>query len=221
LDKFFDRLSNFFTRNIAPSSIFFILFFFNDLYFNNSTIYNNSILFFSKIHTINSIFLYIVLVIIFLSYGYVNQILSQLLDNFIKNDYSIIDKEFIKLRSEVKKNLIGKQKELTKIIDLNDYNIYQIIGKNIKTSLSYVDDVKSIHSLTLAINLNILIFYYQSSSLVEARWLCCIFFISVVFVIGNMIAKLRYKSRNKRMYINYLIKEDSTKTKIKYIKVNK
>ena len=223
-EKLGDRLSNFFTRSVAPSSVFFILLFFNDMYFNNSNIYNQFVCYITKINTINPVLLYIILVVIFLAYGYINQILSQLLDNFIKSDYSVIDDEFKKLRIKLKESLSLKEKELFKILEFNDYNAYQVLGNKIKTSFSYVDDVKSIHSLILAINLNILIFWFLSNFWVEVEWLFCLICIAIILLIGNMIAKMRYKARNKRMYINYLIDKNSINIKkheIKYIKVNR
>lgn len=218
-EKLGDRLTNFFTRSVAPSSIFFILLFFNDMYFNDSYIYNDFICFIKEANSINGIYLYIVFIIIFLSYGYINQILTQLLDNFIKISYTIIDEEFINLRLKVESSLSEKEKEIFEVIGFNDYNAYQILGKDIKTSLSYVDDVKSIHSFILAINLNVFIIYLFANFQAEAKWLFCSFCIGVIFVIGNMIAKMRYKARNKKLYINFLLKKDESKIKEKELKI--
>ena len=110
LEKFADRFIGFFTRSVAPSSVFFALLFFNDKFYNNSNIYNEFIKYIIQIKDINEVFLYVVLTIMFLAYGYVNQIFSQVLDNAIKKNYefdlsSKSHNEYKLLREKVKEKL--------------------------------------------------------------------------------------------------------------------
>ena len=164
LEKFTDRFIGFFTRSVAPSSIFFVLFFFNDKFFNCSEIYFQFICFVKELQTIDNVLLYVILTILFLSYGYVNQIFSQILDNFIKRDYDFCDSEFTTLRKKVEKksDKIQNEKQIFTAIDFNDYNAYQVLGKDIKVSTSYVDEVKSIHTFTVAslINFAFIVFIF-------------------------------------------------------------
>lgn len=221
-----ERFTNFFTRSVTPSSIFFVLLFFNDKFYNNGEVYLQFICFIKKFQTIDNILLYIILVILFLSYGYINQIFSQILDNFFKKNYCLFsnfmfekcfDKKFSDLRIKVKDELNEKEKAVLDKIDFNDYNAYQVLGKKIKVNTSYVDEVKSIHTFTIALLLNLVIYSFYFSLLI---WYKFLFFLIILIIAFHYLAKSRYKARNKRMYINYLInkdkKKDEQKTKIVY-----
>jgi hypothetical protein len=224
--KLSDRFTNFFTRSVAPSSIFFVLLFFNDKFYNNSNIYNEFIKYIIKIKDINEVFLYVVLTIIFLAYGYVNQIFSQVLDNAIKKNYefdlfSKTHNEYKLLREKVKEKLSTSEKEIFDVMDFHDYNAYQVLGKVLNNNTSYVDDIKNIHTLFTAISLNtILLFSYFHNEFFPLL----IVVIPIFFGIEHFYSKSRYMARNKRMYINYLLTKDKKKNeqeiKIKSIKVD-
>ena len=212
MDKFLDRFSNFFVRSVAPSSIFFVLLFFNDMYFNNSEICKKVVASFVKaedkketpkevslnikdlkitednqqiVMTIDKLsvsdnvkksddkskdtdtksnenpninLIYVFMALIFIAYGYVNQILSQFLDNFIKVNYDFCDREFTTLRAKVKAKLNQQTKEIFQAIEFNDYNAYQVLGKDLTISNSYVDEVKSIHTFCVAFILFIFLY---------------------------------------------------------------
>lgn len=225
--KLSDRFTNFFTRSVAPSSIFFVLLFFNDKFYNNSNIYNEFIKYIIQIKDINEVFLYVVLTIIFLAYGYVNQIFSQVLDNAIKKNYefdlsSKTHNEYKSLREKVKEKLSTSEKEIFDLIDFHDYNAYQVLGKGLNNNTSYVDDIKNIHTLFTAISLNtILLFSYFHNEFFPLL----IIVIPIFWGIEHFYSRSRYMARNKRMYINYLLTKDKKKNeqeikiKIKSIKV--
>lgn len=225
LEKFADRFIGFFTRSVAPSSIFFVLLFFNDKFYNNSNIYNDFIEYITQIKDINEIFLYVVLTIIFLAYGYTNQIFSQILDNFIKKDYefdlsSKSHEQYKSLRGKVKEKLSTSEKEIFEIIDFHDYNAYQVLGKVLNNNTSYVDDIKNIHTLFVAVSLNtVLLFTYFHNEFLPLLIIVIPFFLSA----EHYFVRSRYMARNKRMYINYLLTKDKKKNeqeiKIKSIKV--
>jgi hypothetical protein len=229
LDKIFqnlaERFTNFFTRSVAPSSIFFVLLFFNDKFYNCSNIYNEFIKYITQIKDINQIFLYVVLTIIFLAYGYTNQIFSQILDNLIKKNYefdlsSKSHKQYKSLREKVKEKLSTSEKEIFEVMDFHDYNAYQVLGKVLNNNTSYVDDIKNIHTLFIAISLNtILLFTYFHNEFFPLLIIVIPFFLSV----EHYFVRSRYMARNKRMYINYLLIKDKKKNekeiKIKSIKV--
>lgn len=135
-----DRLSNFFTRSVAPSSFFFVLLFFIDYFFYNEKIFDEVFIILDEINQLNSILLYIVLVVVFLAYGYINQVFSQILDNRIKENYELSDlaseykyiEEYQNLRNKVKERAKEEYKLIFDSIDFNDYNAYQVLGKNFK-----------------------------------------------------------------------------------------
>lgn len=215
MDKFLDRFSNFFVRSVAPSSIFFVLLFFNDKFFNNSEYYFQFILFVTELKKIDNILLYIILTIIFLSYGYINQIISQILDNLIKENYDFCDTKFTTLRKNVE-NKYDDVKKIFTAIDFNDYNAYQVLGKDIKLSTSYVDEVKSIHTFTVALLINFSIYSFYFKSFDISKFLI----VSIILILFfHYLSKSRYKARNKRLYINYLLKEDKPNKQEKEIKI--
>lgn len=201
------RFLNFFTRSVAPSSLFFVLLYFNDLLFNNSNLFKyikeNIIL----IKTIDISFIYIILIIVFLSYGFLNQILSQIQDEFLKGNYNFCDNEFVNLRKKV---LESQNNNIFSFIEKNDYNLYQILGKKTKINTSYSDYVKSVYSLATAVSLNIIIYSIEFSTTPHWFFNCLIFLsIFIILIISHFISKKRYKARNKKLYINFLIKKNT------------
>ena len=227
LEKFADRFIGFFTRSVAPSSIFFVLLFFNDKFFNCSEIYFQFISFIKELQSIDNILLYVILTILFLSYGYVNQIFSQILDNLIKKNYCILsnrffekclDKHFkrLKIQTAIKISKDIKFRNIFNEIGFNDYNAYQVLGKDIKVSTSYVDEVKSIHTFTVALLINFSIYSFYFKSFDISKFLI----VSIILILFfHHLSKSRYKARNKRLYINYLLKEDKPNKQEKEIKI--
>lgn len=231
MDKFFEQFGNrfigFFTRSVAPSSVFFILLFLVDYLLNNEQIFDEVFCILSEINQLNKILFYSVLVLIFLSYGYINQIFSQFLDNRIKGNYELdnlrnenfhID-EYIKLREKVKKKAEEKYSEIFSCLTFNDYNAYQVLGKKFNPKSSYVDEVKAIHTLYIAVCMNIIIF----SLFFEMFLFLGLPIIFFLFFFENIVARDRYFSRNKKMYINFLFEENNDikekELKIKSLKV--
>ena len=88
LEKFADRFIGFFTRSVAPSSIFFVLLFFNDKFFNCNEIYFQFISFVKELQSIDNILLYVILTILFLSYGYDCKIILDFLTGEFSPVYS-------------------------------------------------------------------------------------------------------------------------------------
>ncbi len=192
LEKFADRFIGFFTRSVAPSSIFFVLLFFNDKFFNCAEIYIQFIYFVKELKNIDNILLYVILTILFLSYGYINQIFSQILDNLIKKNYCIssnhffekcLDKHFkkLKIRTAIKVSKDIKFRNIFNEIGFNDYNAYQVLGKDIKVSTSYVDEVKSIHTFTVALLINFAIYSFYFSLLLWCKFLISSIILIVIF----------------------------------------
>ncbi len=280
MDKFLERFSNFFVRSVAPSSIFFVLLFFNDMYFNESKIKDavvNATKAEDKKETSKEISLnikdlkisddkeqivitidkptissdvkktekdklkdtdaksdanpninliYIFIALIFIAYGYVNQILTQIIDYSIKKNFCLIsnkffnicfDCEFEKVREDVKKKLENDNyyKEVYKLLDFNDSNAYEYLGKDetILPKNGHVDEAKNINTLMIGILINISIFYNKLE-------ICHLWIFIVILIILYSLIKARYKARNKRLYINYLLKKEENKlekeTKILY-----
>lgn len=222
LKKLTDRFTNFFTRSVAPSSIFFVLLYFNDRFFNHGCWFEKFLCFLEDVKSIHDVFLYICLVLLFLAYGYINQMFSQLFDDFIKDNYTSNNSELCKLREKVKLNLQQKEKSIFEVVKFNDYNAYQVLGKGLNVGDSYVDNVKSIHTFAIASIFNIVLYMLLEKSL--SIVVLCAFLLSAIICVSHMLAKSRYKARNKRLYINYLLKEDKKdkyekEIKIKSIKV--
>lgn len=218
------RFTNFFTRSVAPSSLFFVLLFFNDLLFNQSKIYCTTINYFEHFKSLDTNFFYIVLILIFLAYGFVNQITSQLQDECIKVNYEQCDYEFKSLRNEVVNKLNDKQTKTLEIIGETDYNLYQVLGKDKELDVgnSHVDFTKSIYTIATAISLNILLYRTLFSKQDETVNFLIILTIIPILIMAHFFSKIRYKARNRRMYINFLIKEEKSKKekeiRIKYVK---
>mgnify|MGYP005988496913 CR=1 FL=1 len=220
-----NRLASFFTRSVSPSSFFFVLLFLNDTFFNEGGLSYEVFCRLTDINQINSVLLYVVLIVVFLAYGYINQLFTQILDNQIKNNYESCDYDFLKLRGKIhtiiKKNTSLKQ--IFNVIGFNDYNAYQVLGKDIKVGTSYVDDVKAIHTLAISLIFNAVILYLYFNTITDFWFIASLVFITILF---HFIAKSRYKARNKRLYINYLLKQEDEKKdkkeleiKVKSIKV--
>ncbi len=214
IKKLTERFTNFFTRSVAPSSIFFVLLYFNDRFFNDGNWFKEFLCFLEDVKSIHDIFLYILLVLFFLAYGYINQILSQLLDNLIKENYADSDEEYTTLRKKVVEKFTQKYNNWkdNAIIYLNDYNLYQILAKDksIAPSNSYVDEAKNIHTFGIAMSFNFIIYgciFYKCD---ELHGLGSILGIMIVLFLLHFVAKSRYKARNKRLYINYLLQEDKS-----------
>ncbi len=216
-----NRFTNFFTRSVAPSSIFFVLLYFNDMFVNNGNLFIGFLQFLKNVKSIHDVFLYICLVLLFLAYGYINQIFSQFLDNLIKENYDDWDDGYNKLRKAViskftKKNAMWQDDA---IISLNDYNLYQILSrdKTIEVRGNYVDEAKSIHTLTVAIifHISLYLFYFRDFGFMFTYAIL----IPIIICLSRWIVKNRYKARNKRLYINYLLKEDKKDTCEKEIKI--
>lgn len=139
-----NKLANFFTRSVAPSSAFFVLFFVNDMIFNNYEIFRYLKKIADVIKSTDLNLLYLSIIIIFLCYGYLNQLLSQLQDEFIKANYSK-NTEYVALRDKVLTSLSDNIRGLVNQIGYNDYNLYQILGKDIedkKTNIKGINIAK-------------------------------------------------------------------------------
>ena len=155
---------------------------------------------------------------LFLAYGYINQILSQFLDNKIKDNYDDSDDEYNSLRTKVEDKLNVREKEVFKSITFNDYNAYQVLGNNLKVSTSYVDESKNIHTVAISLIFNICIYFILLADIIQPlRTVYIIICVFAIIISADLIAKSRYKARNKRLYINYLLKNKPEKEiKIKY-----
>lgn len=93
-------------------------------------------------------------------------------------------------------------------MDFHDYNAYQVLGKVLNNNTSYVDDIKNIHTLFVAISLNtILLFTYFHNEFLPLL----IIVIPIFWGMEHLYSKTRYMARNKRMYINYLLTKDKNK----------
>ena len=131
--------------------------------------------------SIDNILLYVIFTILFLSYGYVNQIFSQILDDFIKKDYDFCDSKFTTLRKNVENKCDDVKNKIFTAIDFNDYNAYQVLGKDIKVSTSYVDEVKSIHTFIVALLINFAIYSFYFSLLLWCKFLISSIILIVIF----------------------------------------
>ena len=284
MDKFLDRFSNFFVRSVAPSSIFFVLLFFNDMYFNDSKIKdavvnvtkaedkkenskeislniknlkisddNQQILITIDKSTIsedikksentdskskkddtksnenpNINLIYIFITILFIAYGYLNQILTQIIDYMINKNYCFLNNTFFnfcfdcdleKLRKAVRTKLENDNyyKEVQQLLEFHDSNMYEYLGKDetILPKNGHVDEAKSINTFLVALILNLIFYCFCTQNYNNNIVSIVIFIIIILF----FLSKARYKARNKRLYINYLLKEDKPNKQEKEIKI--
>jgi hypothetical protein len=152
-----------------------------------------------------------VFLIAVLAIGYLLKLLHQaLFDNFIKGDYDafLLFREETKRLKELRKIVLEKLQEeypvLKKEIIMNDFLLYQIVGKILEDDIDtkrYATDAKEtgITFISIMIIMGVLL-YSKSIILLIAVWIVLLFF-------GRELVKSKYRSRAFRLYATYLLKE--------------
>lgn len=201
-----ERFLGFFTRSVAPSSLFIVLLCLVDYFFQDKVIINLLIDALRKCKEIGDVVFYIYIVMLLLTYGYINQVLTQFLDNFIKENYDDNDSDFKNLRKAViaKFEQSDADDTLKNIIEKKDYMLYLLLSNLTQgASTKTVDETKAIHSVPVSILL-VCIMYVLAEKSYIALFVGILLFV-IFACITHHIAKSRYKSRNQRLYINYLL----------------
>ncbi len=235
IEKLIMLFEDFIKRAVMPSISFVFIFFI--FFIGIKSLNQNKVEFISeflstiKFDNLNITFLVITLI----GLSYLLSILQQLIfDNNIKKNYegrlfTTENQQLIILReSTIKKLNNGSNEDYQNIKDLdyNDYFLYQAIGRKLcylkkQTDTSrYVNDTKSIGIFFTSFSLVNLIFSVLVFNLCSFGFVI----ISILsIIIGFDAIKAKYRSRAIRIYINYLIGEntnnESTMEKIVTIKI--
>lgn len=233
IEAIFGIFNEFIRRYLAPSMVFFSIFAFIGVTFFN--IQNNQE-FMNMIDKFKDSKWFLLMFII--GFSYLVQFLHQhLFDDFIKSSYNhsfisrlifkvlikiklykifnhfyakTIEASFYSFRIKIFNNLKDKYQSVIKDNDKEkDYLFYQVLGnKNIlgDDTRGYVDSAKLIGFIYFSILLTLVLI--KSLEVNSISYIC----IGIVAVIGYYIARhliiSRYRARNIKIYINYLIKED-------------
>lgn len=226
MEKFFElfgkRMEDIFIRSIMPSSMFFVLLIIYDYSSNNSDIicflFNHFA--FSKTATsVNTSLIIVGGLVFLLGYGYIVSLIQQFLDNFIKKDYDAdkcldffinVNVRLGKLRELARNKLIKKiGNKALEIDNMTDYELYQILGnisvfKDAYIVNTYVDQTKVIFSFFIA--LIFILFISIANDDYSLWWL-----VTTIFLLKIAIdmAKSRYRARNIRLYLNYILENEN------------
>lgn len=193
---------------------------------------NNIInLFFEKTAAIQSntmldLFMQFLTVALVFSYGYIIKIFTQsVINDKIKTDYltsnNISNESFEILREEVVKILKSKEvfKKLFDTHPNNDYLLYVILAKDIKSPKSYHGQVEIIAyiygALMIATLLNIgwVLLVLPSANIFFAITILIILILILVVLTKRTptiidLATKRYIARNTRLYVNFLLMQE-------------
>ncbi len=201
----------FIRRTVLPSSIFLTLMLLVDET-NNHLFLNKANLDFWNNQSIT--ILIITSVIFLLAISYILKFLAQLMfDNLIKANFDsslfFCKKEnegFLFLRKKVLKKVKKEHKLDTSMIKENDQILYQILGRllNIDTS-RYATDTKEAGITVVSMMLALGWYGYLHNT-----WLV-VLGIAVLYYIGFIYIKTKYRSRAYRLYVNYLTKPKNKK----------
>ena len=206
MNKLIEIFTQFLKRSILPSSTFVILL---------------TIIFYDKINELlknfsfiadKPMYLSIVSGFFLISISYIITIINQIIfDNTIKKNFNSLflypsdNKLLNKLRNKSIEKLKKETSEFNDI-DLNDFTLYQIIGRKLqffkhKTNTSrYIDEIKSAESIYTSIALILIIYLFFIKLNI---WYFLLIVILYFLFRSYIVSKFRF--RNIRMYINYLI----------------
>jgi hypothetical protein len=216
------RFINFISRIFIPQSVFFVFFFIFDFIFQGFE-YSKVFLNHFVLHWKADIF---ILLIVGVGFGFIIAFLNQFLDRF--NNDNLFPSKINDDSSEkyfnpelLKQNVINKLKNKFKIFsgiadkNIKDRDLYEILGNDnvfptIGSDIVAFND-KANHAYTIAIALMInIVFFVSLSSYSLLLKIIIILISSTVLSIGAVyIARSHYKERNIRLYINYLLEEDT------------
>ena len=206
METLLKQFDSFLKRSMLPSSVlilFLVIFFYNqviDILGNFSSISENYL------------FIAIFLGIIFLiAVSFIISIIVQMIfDNTLKKNFnsSLLypheNIRLIKLRNRAISKL-KKESENFDDMELNDYFLYQVLGRKLKfleystSTTRYIDETKSAGSIYIAISTALII-----QSFINFLIIYPFTIIGLYFFIRSYI-KSKYRSRAIRIYTNYLI----------------
>ncbi len=209
MDKAFEmivgRFESFLARSVVPLSIFATVFFVFDALFAENMylkwVYRHA-------KTINDDFAFFFLfgLVLTVGFGFMVSTVQQLMDEFNKKNFevnifpfSIYNDRLSCLRKKVQ-NLYGS-------CDYNDYLLYLWLRNELKVDVKYVDEVRGIYTLAMAFIFSILLYLYRCDAMLpDAKVILGFLFIALFVYLGVIFARIRYRSRNIRIYIDILKK---------------
>jgi len=193
-----ERFEDFLKRSVLPSASFILFLLIFDMILNQ----NQIISFLDKQHSNLTIGLFI------LAFIGLTNLLSMLqqgfYDNRLKGNFNATlfwkseNKELDTLREQVNKKLEHNKQ---------DYDLYQILGKDMDISKRYVNEAKSFGIMFVSLMMVTFIYICSLFTLNEflfLNFIVAIIFLSISYIIGLDLVKSRYRSRAKRIYLTCL-----------------
>lgn len=193
-----EKFEDFLKRSVLPSASFILFLLIFDIILNKNII----ISFLDEKHSNLTIGLFI---LAFIGLTNLLSMLQQgLYDNRLKGNFNATlfwrseNKELDSLREQVNQKLEHSKQ---------DYDLYQVLGKNMDISKRYVNEAKSFG--IMFVSLMMVTFIYLSSlftldTFPFLHFIVAILFLLISYIIGLDLVKSRYRSRAKRIYLNYL-----------------
>ena len=216
METLLKQFGGFIKRSMLPASV--LLLFLVIFLYNKKTFTSNI----KELHKLfeNNIYLEgFIIFTLLISLSFFMAILTQLLfDNLMKENFNpllpIYKHESHLLNQLREKTIKQLQEENPEFQDLKhtDFLLYQIIGRKLQfysyktDTRRYIDEIKSGGSIFIAI---IIAFLIKLITLITLeKWISIIlsiFLILIIFTIALEYILSKYRSRNIRMYINYII----------------
>ena len=213
METLLKQFGGFIKRSMLPASV--LLLFLSFFAYRDEKLISN----FDKLHSLSENNIYLEGFIIFtllISLSFFMAILTQLLfDNLMKEDFNpllpIYKHESHLLNQLREKTIKQLQEENPEFQDLKhtDFLLYQVIGRKLQfysyktDTRRYIDEIKSGGSIFIAI---LIAFLIELTTLESWIYIMLgIFLILIIFTIALEYILSKYRSRNIRMYINYII----------------
>lgn len=219
LKWFLRRFDTFLVRTVMPQSIFLVQFLLFAYWFGYIDTVWCFIIEVGEIFSEHKLYYSLLLVFLLLGTGYLFSIIQQLLDNRLKENFSKHSSpsdEIGLLRERVKGKLERQMSDFKGCVpvELTDYLLYQIlesdiIGLKVNTA-SHNDQVKIIFITGIGLVLNV----WLTTLLIGWPFLgvLCSAIGSIIILIATFnMAKARYRARNVRLYLNYLLNKKRMK----------
>jgi len=193
-----EKFEDFLKRSVLPSASFILFLLIFDIVLNG----NKIIGFLDEKHSNLTIGLFI---LAFIGLTNLLSMLQQgIYDNRLKGNFNAFlfgrseNEELDKLRKEVNAKL-KEQKE--------DYALYQVLGKSMDISKRYVNEAKSFGIIFVSLMMVTFIYICSLFAYDDFSFLAlisAIIFLVILYFVGFDLVKSGYRSRAKRIYLNYL-----------------
>ncbi|WP_457639359.1 hypothetical protein [Persephonella sp.] len=153
---------------------------------------------------------FILMYVLFWGYGQIVYILRQFVMNRFKSNYSDKNKVLKILRNIVVKKIKEKYPELEHV-DLNDYLLYLILGKNYGRNKTEEADFAAFFFVMMTFSTTITVIYYLTHRFDYSYYVAVFILILLCVVVWYFTSRFissRLISRNMRIYLNFITRKD-------------